>query len=182
VYCPRNSRSRHKQVRSALATREASIYVPECELRILSPGIPNSERPLPASPVLQAAAGVVTQAAEKHAAHAAGDGVVPGRVLEGDEGGARMRHAGLLPWNRVAQEVNAAAVAVQGKWMSRSSRPNEYTVPGIPGIPEVFLDQRFLQSVNSPLRSTGRRTRSGGRLRPFPIPRRQDHNHGYPQI
>lgn len=46
--------------------------------------------PLPATPVLEAAARVVTQAAEKRAAHAAGDDAVPEHVVEGIEGGVRM--------------------------------------------------------------------------------------------
>ena len=48
----------------------------------------------PAAPVLEVAAGVLIHAAEIRAPDAARDDVVPGGGVEGDEGGAGLRHAG----------------------------------------------------------------------------------------
>jgi hypothetical protein len=37
---------------------------------------------------------------------------------------------GLLPWNRVAEEVSAVAVAVQAKWASKVGVPDQSGCPG----------------------------------------------------
>jgi len=47
----------------------------------------------PAAPVLEVPAGAVIEAAEIRAPDTARDHVVPGGGVEGDEGGARLRHA-----------------------------------------------------------------------------------------
>ena len=62
----------------------------------------------PAAPVLEVAAGVVIEAAETRAPDTALDDVVPGGGIEGDEGGAGLGHAGLLPWHRICPKATAA--------------------------------------------------------------------------
>ena len=57
--------------------------------------------------------------------------VVPGSGVEGDEGGAGLGHAGLLPWNLCCEKANAAPPSVQAMWVSRRSssmgvNPSEY--------------------------------------------------------
>jgi hypothetical protein len=51
---------------------------------------------------------------------------------------------GLLPWNRVAEEVGAVAVAVQAKWVSRGA-PTEWVVQAkwvSRGAPTEWVSQR----------------------------------------
>jgi hypothetical protein len=67
----------------------------------------------PATPVLEAAAGVGIHAAEKGAADAAGDDVVPGGASRETRDGRGSVMRGLLPWNRVTEEVSAVAVTKQ---------------------------------------------------------------------
>jgi len=76
------------------------------------------------TPVLEIAAGVAIEATEIGAANTARDDVVPGSGVEGDEGGAGLCHAGLLPWNRDCRKATAVAAGVQGKWVSRRARRN----------------------------------------------------------
>jgi hypothetical protein len=59
------------------------------------------------------------EAAEICTPDTARDDVVPGGIVEGDEGGAGLGHAGLLPWNRVCPKASAAPSGVQAKWVSR---------------------------------------------------------------
>jgi len=40
--------------------------------------------------------------------------------VQGDEGGAGLGHAGLLPWNLACGKATAAVAGVQGKWVSWS--------------------------------------------------------------
>ena len=46
--------------------------------------------------------------------------VVPGGGVEGDEGGAGLGHAGLLPWNLICPKATAPPPGVQAKRVSRS--------------------------------------------------------------
>jgi len=60
-------------------------------------------------------------AIEIRAPDTARDDVVPRGGVEGDEGGAGLGHAGLLPWNLICPKATVAPQRVQAKWMSQRS-------------------------------------------------------------
>ena len=56
-----------------------------------------------------------------------------GSGVKGDEGGAGLGHAGLLPWNLVCRKVTAATAGIQAKWVSRCFSRG-FKRSGCPGV------------------------------------------------
>ena len=68
-------------------------------------------------------------AAEIHVPDTARNDVVPRRGVEGDEGGARLDHAGLLPWNLIPKGYRGAAEGSSEADVPVFARPEQVQHP-----------------------------------------------------